>query len=159
MEKFPVIKIRKEKVMKDDVVIKKDVINFIEKIAKEFGGVYIIDVDGYKKNEANFRLYKKIAVPIWLDAYPRYVEDVMDLVIISGVNKITVRNMEEEMLKEIKDMIEKEIYLAYNNALQSSYFATKYGFKGVVLDEWQEIGGNIETWKLHLKEYVIRRVR
>ena len=158
MEKLPVIKIRKGKAMKDDVIIKKNVVDYIEKIAKEFGEVYIIDVDGYKRNSANFDLYKKIARHLWVDAYPRYVEDVMDLV-ISGISRITIRNMKEEMIKEVSNMVEKDVYLSYNNASDAVNLAKKYGFKGVVLNEWQEVGEDIETWKLYMKEYVIRRVK
>ena len=152
------IKVKRGKIMINDEVIKKDVVNFIEKIAKEHGGVYAIDLDGYKKNSANIRLYKKVARYLWIDAYPRYVEDVMDLTII-GINKITIRDMEENKLKEIKEMIENDIYLSGRNLTRTVELVKKYGFKGIVLMEGQEIKEDIETWKIYLNEYVARRIK
>ena len=93
-----------------------------------------------------------------MDAYPRYVEDVMDLVIF-GISRITIRNMKEEMIKEVSNIVEKDVYLSYNNASDAVNLTKKYGFKGVVLNEWQQVGEDIETWKLYMKEYVIRRVK
>ncbi len=152
------IKVKRGKVMMNNEVIRRDVVNFIEKIAKEHGGVYAIDLDGYKKNSANIRLYKKVARHLWIDAYPRYVEDVMDLTII-GINKITVRDMEESKLKEIKEMIENDIYLSGKNMKRNVELAKKYGFKGIVLMEGQEIKEDIETWKIYLNEYIVRRIK
>jgi len=157
MEKYPLIKVRKGKVMKDDTIIKKNVIEFIENLVKEYGIVYIMDVDGYKKNSANIQLYKKLR-HIWVDSFPRYVEDVMDLIII-GVEKITVRNMEKKMLDELKNMTDHEIYLSGEDIDNISKLAKEYGFKGIVLHEWQESKDEIETWKIYPKEYVIRRIK
>ena len=144
--------------MKDGKIIKKDVAGYIENLAKEYGSVYAIDLDGYRKNSANLSLYKKVAHRLWIDAYPRYVEDVMDLTII-GTDRITIWNMDESMLKEIKEMIERDIYLSGKDVDRVATIAKKYGFKGIVLHEGQEAKENVETWKIYLKEYVVRRIR
>ncbi len=158
MDRLPLIKVRKGKIMKDDKIIKKDVVGYIENLAKEYGSVYAIDLDGYRKNSANLGLYKKVARHLWIDAYPRYVEDVMDLTII-GTNRITIWNMDESMLKEVREMIEKDVYLSGKDVFKVASMVKKYGFKGIVLHEGQEAKEDIETWKIYLNEYVVKRIR
>ena len=159
METYPVIKIRKGKVMKNNKIIKKrDAIDFIEELGKKNGIVYAIDLDGYKKNSANLKIYKEIGKYLWIDAFPRYVDDVMDI-IITGVKRITLRDMPERELKEIKEMAEKEIFVSGKNAYEAANRAIKYNFNGVVLYEEQEIKKDIQTWKIYMNEGIIRRIK
>ncbi len=159
MQEFPLIKVRKGKIKrKEQIWKKKEAIKIVEELNKQYGGVYLIDLDGYRKNSANIDLYKKIRANIWVDAYPRYVEDVMDLIVI-GANRITIRNMEEDYLREISEMCEKEIFIAEEDEKEAIKKVRRYGFTGIVLDETQNLKGDVEIWKIYLNEEVVRRIR
>ncbi|MCD6171283.1 MAG: hypothetical protein J7J36_02550, partial [Thermoplasmata archaeon] len=107
---------------------------------------------------ANLKLYKKVGRYLWVDSYPRYLEDVMDI-IISGVERITIRDMNEEQLKEVKDISEKDIFLSGKNADEMAKFVAKYKFNGIVLSEEQEISDELQTWKIYMSEENIRRIK
>ncbi len=130
----------------------------IQEMAKDYGMVYVIDVDGYRKNSPNLELYKKVGNKIWVDSYPRYVEDVMDLIIV-GIERITIWNMKEEYLREVREMSEEEIFIGNNDVKKAVKIVKNYGFNGVVLEENQECKEDIETWKLYENEEIIRRIR
>ncbi len=159
MEKYPIIRFKRGKAMRGNEIWKKrDVVTLIKKLGKENDLVYVIDLDGYKKNSANLKLYKKVGKYLWVDSYPRYLEDVMDI-IISGVERITIRDMKEEQLKEVKDISEKDIFLSGKNADEIAKKVAKYKFNGIVLSEEQEIAHNLQTWKIYMSEGNIMRIK
>ena len=159
MEKYPIVRLKRGKAMRGNEIWKKrDVIPLIKKLGKENKLVYIIDLDGYKRNSANLKLYKKVGRYLWVDSYPRYLEDVMDI-IISGVERITIRDMNEEQLKEVKDISEKDIFLSGKNVDEMAKFVAKYKFNGIVLSEEQEISDELQTWKIYMSEENIRRIK
>ncbi len=159
MQELPIIKIRKGKIKRGEKIWKKrEAIKTIEEICREYNGVYIIDLDGYRKNSANIDVYKRIKADIWVDSFPRYVEDVMDLIIV-GINRITIRNMKEEYLKEISEICEKEIFISEKNVNEAIKKVKKYDFAGIVLEEMQNSKENVETWKIYMNEEIIRRIR
>lgn len=159
MKEFPIIRVRKGKIRRKDKIWKRrEVINIIEELCKEYKGIYVIDLDGFRKNSPNLDLYKKVDCELWIDSYPRYTEDVMDLVIV-GAEKITIRNMDDEKLQEIKEMCEKDIFLLYDDVNLAIKNVKKFGFKGIILDENQSCKESLETWKIYLNEEIIRRIR
>jgi len=161
VEEYPVVKVKGRKVKRRDVIYKgKEAMDFLEKIGKEYGMVYVIDVDGYRRNSPNLEMYKRLSANIWIDSLPRNVEDVMDL-IIYGFENISIWNMGEEPLKEIKDMCDMKnihIFIGADERKNAINIVKKYGFHGVIT-EGEEIKNDVETWKIYTGDWVIRRLR
>jgi len=158
MEEFPVIKVRKGKVKRGEKIWKKrDALQVIEELVKQYDMVYIIDVDGYNRNNTNLDLYKKIGKNLWIDSFPRRVEDVVDLIVV-GAERITIKNMEGENIKELKEICEKDIYISGDDP-DAFNKLVKYNLKGLVIEEVQEIKKDVQTWKIYKEEWVIKRVK
>lgn len=130
----------------------------LQELAKTYEMVYALDLDGYKRNEVNLELYTKARGSVWVDSFPRYVEDVMDI-IVSGVERLTVWVMDDAHLAELKDMCESEIFLRDDDAKRAAKKAKEYGFSGVVLEGGQSPGDAVETWKIDMDAEVVRRVK
>ncbi|HEC88797.1 MAG TPA: hypothetical protein ENI52_05725 [Thermoplasmata archaeon] len=160
MEEYQIIKIKRGKIKVNEKIWKKrDALKIIEELGKENKIIYAIDLDGYKRNSANLDLYKKFEGKIWVDAYPRYVEDVMDL-FITGINRVTLWNMKDEYLEKVREICDGDIFIGEKDAREAVKKARKYDFKGIVLDENQDIkADDIEVWKIYLLEEKIRRLR
>jgi len=159
VKEYPVIKVKRGKIRRGNKIWKKgEAKEVIQGMAKDYEMVYVIDVDGYRKNSPNLELYKKVGNKIWVDSYPRYVEDVMDLIIV-GIERITIWNMKEEYLREVREMSEEEIFIGNNDVKKAVKIVKNYGFNGVVLEENQECKEDIEIWKLYENEEIIRRIR
>lgn len=159
MEKYPVVRVRKGKIKRgENVWKKKEAIEVLNNLCKENEFVYVIDLDGFRKNSPNLDLYKKIYGKLWIDSYPRFVEDIMDLIVV-GAERITVRNADNDFLKEIKEICDKEIFLAGENLKELTKLIKDMGFNGIVLDEEQNFTGNLETWKIYLSDETIRRLK
>jgi len=159
VEEYPVVKVKGGKARREDVIYRgKKAREFIEELGKKYGTVYIIDVDGYRKNSPNLSFYKKISIPIWIDSFPRYVEDVMDLV-ISGFEKISIWNMNDGYLGEIKDMCDVDIFIGEEaEEEEAARKASRYGFKGIILEEEQKKVKELEAWKIYMKDWMVRRI-
>ncbi|HEC76574.1 MAG TPA: hypothetical protein ENI33_04875 [Thermoplasmatales archaeon] len=159
MEEYQIIKIKRGKIKVNEKIWKKrDALRIIEELGKENKIIYAIDLDGYRRNSANLDLYKKFGEKIWVDAYPRYVEDVMDLFII-GINRVTLWNMKDEYLEKVKEICDGDIFIGEKDAREAVKKAKRYDFKGIVLDENQNVkADNIEIWKIYLLDGKIRRL-
>ncbi|MCD6513241.1 MAG: hypothetical protein J7K61_06545 [Thermoplasmata archaeon] len=156
---YPVIKIKGGKIMYHNEISRgKKAAELLKNLTKN-GIVYVFDIDGYRKNSVNFELYMKAGKNLWIDAYPRSAEDVMDL-IISGAEKITLRDMNEDVLKEVKEMVEKDVYLSGKDVREEIKKARKMGFKGVVLyDNQDSKEEDMEIWKIYENQYIIKRIK
>ena len=122
---------------------KKNAFYALKEMHKKYDDVYIIDIDGFKKNKANIDIYKKVSSKpfLWVDSRPRYPEDVMDLV-ITGAKIVVLRPiMDDDAFREIKRMCEIEIFLA-DKDVKIIKKARKFGFDGVVLFN---VEGNVEN--------------
>ena len=159
MNEYPVIKVRGGKIKVGDEVYRgKKVIEKMEEMIADHELVYVIDLDGCKKNSPNLELYKKVDGGIWLDACPRGVEDVMDL-IVAGAEKITIWGMKEEYFKEISEAVERDIFIGGKDVRWATEMVRKYNFRGIVIEEKQESISKIETWKIFESQGFIRRVK
>ena len=155
------VKVKGRKVRRKNAIYRgKEAMNFLEKIVKDYGMVYVIDVDGYRKNSPNLDVYKKISSSIWIDTFPRNVEDVMDLVIY-GFGKLSIWNMREEYLKEINDMCDMKdirIFIGDEEMVKALNIVKKYGFHGVITEEGG-IKSDVETWRIYMDDWIVRRVK
>ncbi|MCD6331012.1 MAG: hypothetical protein J7L80_02280 [Thermoplasmata archaeon] len=159
MEGYPVVRVRKGKIKRGDNIWKrKEAVEALNNLCTENKFVYVIDLDGFRKNSPNFDLYKKVYGKLWIDSYPRFVEDVMDLIVV-GAERITVRDANSDFLKEIKEICDKEIFLAGNNLKELAKLTKDLEFNGIVLDEEQNFTGELETWKIYLSDETIRRLK
>jgi len=159
VEGYPVVRIRKGKIKRGDNIWKrKEAVEALNNLCTENKFVYVIDLDGFRKNSPNLDLYKKVYGKLWIDSYPRFVEDVMDLIVV-GAERITVRDANSNFLEKIKEICDKEIFLAGNNLKELAKLTKDLEFNGIVLDEEQSFTGELETWKIYLSDETIRRLK
>ncbi|RLF33406.1 MAG: hypothetical protein DRN07_02670 [Thermoplasmata archaeon] len=159
MDEYPFIKVKGGKIRRNNTVWRgKKAVEKLQELVKTYEMVYALDLDGYKRNEPNLELYKKVRGSVWVDAFPRYVEDVMDI-IVSGVERLTVWVMEERHLAELRDMCESEIFLRDDDAKNAARKAREYRFRGVILESGQPSGNTVEMWKIDTDAEVVRRVK
>lgn len=158
MNEHPIIKVKRGKVQRKNTIWKKkEALKIIEELSTKYEIVYAIDLDGYKKNSPNLDLYKKIKGRVWIDACPRYVEDVIDLM-ISGSERVTIWNMNDNYLRTIQDICEGEIFIGDDDIKTAVNKIKKYGFSGLVLGDNQDGKTDIESWKIHQNEEIIKKV-
>jgi len=155
------VKVKGRKIKRGDEIYRGEKAReFIEEMGKRYGMVYVMDVDGYKRNSPNLSFYKKLDCPIWIDSFPRYLEDVMDLV-VSGFERISIWDMKDENLAEVRDMCEIEIFIGDEDEKEAKRKAIKYGFKGIILEEGQREGSDgkkMEIWKIYMNEWMVKRI-
>jgi len=113
MELVPLIYVKNRKIHaeKDGKDISPDEV--LERISKD-RKIYVLDIDGIEKNKPNLCLYPKLSehYEIWVDAGPRVLGDIVDMV-MAGASNITVRkNLRHELeIPSIKDITERGIYV------------------------------------------------
>lgn len=87
--------------------------------AREHGAIYLVDLDGLRRNRPDLGLVQELAsrCPLWADAGSRFHQDVMDL-LIAGAEQVTMRYQtakDEEALRETVRLTE---HLALGMELQ-----------------------------------------
>ncbi|MEA2054415.1 MAG: hypothetical protein U9O96_04780 [Candidatus Thermoplasmatota archaeon] len=158
MEKIPLVYIERGKIAEG-----RKRFNAVEKLRelkKEYKEVYVIDMDGIKKNKSNLDVYKKVSQKpfLWIDSLPRYLEDVMDLIIV-GAKRITVGDIiDDDGLSKIRDMCDGEIFLRGKDEKDVAKKAKKFGFEGIVAVSPKE-KVDVPEWGIYLEEGVVKKVR
>lgn len=156
MDKIPLIYLKGGKLStspKDKWIRQREsIIQELSDLSQKYGQVYIVDLDGYRKNRAHLDIYRSYSreVSFWVDSAPRTPGDVMDL-FISGAHRITLiwKIMDDNYLKEIREMCTEEIYLATKDEFDKTLDkAKKIGFDGIVVmnkpNIWQTV--NKQVW-------------
>ncbi len=157
MEKMPLVYIRRGKVIEG-----KKRFNAVEKlkeIKKEHKEVYTVDMDGIKRNKPNLGIYRKISRKpfLWIDSFPRCLEDVMDLIIV-GASRVTIGDIiDDDELKRIRDMCEGELYLRGDNAAEAAEKAGRFGFDGIVIVSPKE-KVDVPAWGVYPAEGIIKKL-
>jgi hypothetical protein len=113
MEIIPIIYIKKGQIFEgrqQPQTLPKDLTNKLEETSK----LYIVDTDGLEKDAPNLNVYQKLATKyqIWVDAGPRYLEDVVDI-LTAGANRVTLRRSIfplPELIK-IREITENEVFI------------------------------------------------
>ncbi|MEM2934858.1 MAG: hypothetical protein QXF32_00625 [Candidatus Thermoplasmatota archaeon] len=142
MEEIPVVTIRGGKIRRENKIWKKkERVELMEELIEKYGMVYVVDTDG-KKGLPNLKLYKSIGKNIWADTFPRDLNDIFDL-LVCGVEKITIHDIDEKYLGEIKNTIENEIFI-----FDDIEKAKKYKFAGVVTEKDLNCNCELQIWKL-----------
>lgn len=157
MNEIPLTFIKNGKVIGED----GRAFHVLKELHKRYGDVYAIDVDGFKRNKANIDIYKKLSSKpfLWIDARPRCLEDVMDL-IISGAKVVIIRPvMGDEILEEIRGMCEIELFLAGKDK-RIIEIGRKLGFDGVVLFNVRgNVVNGIPIWIAYPRERKVKQWR
>ncbi|MFO8133709.1 MAG: hypothetical protein R6U10_07280 [Thermoplasmatota archaeon] len=122
--------------------------------------VYVVDLDGVRRNRANIDVYKAVSKKafLWLDAAPRRVEDVIDLV-VAGASRVTLGDaVPDGDLRQLVDMVESDLYLRSERPLQAERRVRRFELAGLVVDDiWRETW-NVETWRLDDDQGVAERI-
>jgi hypothetical protein len=159
VNEYPIVKMRHGKLKQGNRIWKKkEAVSTLSELSKRHGCVYVLDVDGYKRNSPNLDIYKKTKSTIWVDAYPRYAEDVMDI-LISGSEKVTIWNLNDNELKQVKDMCEGDIFIGNTDVKVAEQKISKFGFNGLILTEDQRSAMDVQTWKTYQNEEIIKQVK
>ena len=113
MEIVPLIKMHKRKILSDEPLNEKDI---IEKIG-ENSLLYILDVDGIEKDKPNLCTFQKLSkkFDLWLDFGPRNLGDVVDA-FMAGATRVTIRRdfCKQIKVNSIREITENEIYAHIN---------------------------------------------
>jgi len=156
VKEIPIVFIKNGKVFGE----KKKAFHVLKEMHKKYGDVYAIDIDGFKRNRANIDTYKKFSLKpfLWIDAFPRCPGDVMDL-IISGAKIVVLRPlMNDDDLREIRNMCEMELFLADKDK-KIVKKAKNFGFDGVVLFNIKgDVKNGIQIWGAYPKERKVIRL-
>ncbi len=121
--------------------------------------LYVVDLDGHRRNRANLDVYKKVSRKafLWLDAAPRRVEDVIDLV-VAGAARVTLGDASDDDLGRLVDMVESDLYLRSERPLQAQQRVRRFGLTGLVVDDaWRETW-TVEAWRLDDTEGLVERI-
>ena len=111
MEEMPLVYVKRGKVIEGKSRI--NAVDRLKEIRKEGKKAYVLDLDGIKRNSPNLAIYRKLAHKpfLWIDALPRCLEDVMDLVVV-GAERITIGDVVSDAeLKKIREMCDVGLFL------------------------------------------------
>ncbi len=146
---IPIIYIKKKKIVDDNgriLKVSKEIGEVVKSLGKEYGEVYLVDIDGLEKNKADLNLYGKLSHDsLWIDAGPRFLGDLVDL-FVAGASKVTIRwkMMNMQTMREARRICEGKIFLKGENV---STIAKEIGFDGIVVEKenrWRNI--DIPIW-------------
>ncbi len=134
---IPIIYIKKKKIVDDNgriLKVSKEIGEVIKSLGKEYGEVYLVDIDGLEKNKADLNLYGKLSHDsLWIDAGPRFLGDLVDL-FVAGASKVTIRwkMMDMQTMREARRICEGKIFLKGESV---STIAKEIGFDGIVVEK------------------------
>jgi hypothetical protein len=122
MNIIPLISVKKGILLdgKDGGVLSLD--DLFQRVEKD-SMLYVLDSDGIEYNNPNLELYQKLTEQciLWIDAGPRRIDDVMDI-IMAGATNLTLRNdnWSDMNLAEVFELTDDEVYLFFPSAHQES---------------------------------------
>lgn len=122
--------------------------------------LYVVDLDGYRRNRANIDVYKTVSRKafLWLDAAPRRVEDVIDLVVAGAVRVTLGDGQPDDDLRQLMDMVESDLYMRSKQPVQAERRVRRFKLAGLVIDDVWRKTWNVETWRLNNSEGVVERI-
>lgn len=158
MDRIPLVYVeRGQAIVKGD---RGSAVETLRELRGEHDLVYVVDLDGHRRNGANLAVYKKVSRKafLWLDAAPRRVEDVIDLV-VAGATRVTLGDaLQDGDLRQLMDMVESDLYLRSGRPMQAEQHVRRFGLAGLVIDDtWRETW-NVETWRLDANEGMADRI-
>lgn len=140
---IPIIYIKKKKIVDDNgriLKVSKEIGEVVKSLGKEYGEVYLVDIDGLEKNKADLNLYGKLSHDsLWIDAGPRFLGDLVDL-FVAGASKVTIRwkKMDMQTMREARRICEGKIFLKGENVstiAEIAKIAKEIGFDGIVVEK------------------------
>lgn len=158
MEKMPLAYVKSGKVV--DGNRRFDAVEKLKELGKKYGHVYVMDLDGVKRDRPNLDIYQKLSHKpfLWIDSLPRDLEDVMDIVIV-GAERVTIGDIfGDDDLRKIRDMCDIEIFLRGNDEKEAAEKAKKFGFDGVVLVSPKE-KVDVAAWGVYPVEGMVKKIR
>jgi len=125
MEVLPFINIKKGKLFLDDKSESIKIHDLIEQLGEQ-NTIYFLDQDGINKDKPNLCTYQNLAsrFDLWVDAGPRTVGDVVDLV-MAGATQLTIRNnlIQFKDLLKIKELTENKVYVSIEPQYKDQYLS------------------------------------
>jgi uncharacterized protein related to proFAR isomerase len=123
MELVPLIYINHKKIHAENEGAEIFLDEILEQSSKE-STIYILDEDGIENDEPNLNLYKKLSEQrnLWVDAGPRVLGDVVDIV-MAGATSVTLRkNVWPKVdIPTLKEITESDMYLDVDLEKQAAH--------------------------------------
>lgn len=120
----PIIRILSRKVVNEDgMILAPNPIDFINDLKERYDEIYIVDIDGMKRNKPQLKLVQKLGdeVNIWLDGGVRHTENIVDY-LIAGALKVII-NLQNFSLNELKRICSLTnnvvIFVDYENIIKN----------------------------------------
>jgi NAD(P)H-dependent flavin oxidoreductase YrpB (nitropropane dioxygenase family) len=153
---YPVVKVKAGSIRRIGTVWKKkEALENLQRLCNTNDMVYVLDVDGYRRNSPNLAFYKKIRGRLWVDADPRDVMDVMDL-FVSGAARVTLWAKDDDVMRELTELVAGDIFIRDHVFDRAVRLARTHGLAGVVT-EGTGGAGETEAWALDReKEEIVK---
>jgi len=136
MEFIPIIYIKNKRLLldkKSKEIHIDEILNYINKDRR----LYVLDMDGLKKNVPNLSIYNRLShrFELWVDAGVRVLEDIMD-VVMAGANSITIRKdmFNERDISIMDEIIDSKIYIKFDPEEENNYKTYQTTFLSPVVD-------------------------
>jgi len=133
MEEMPLVYLKRGKVIEGEKRL--NAVDKLKEIRKKHEKAYVLDLDGINKNRPNLDIYRKVSRKpfLWIDALPRRLDDVMDLVVV-GAERITIGDViGDDELKRIREICDVELFLRGDDGVKAAEKAVKFGLDGIVM--------------------------
>jgi len=158
MERIPLVHVERGQAVVEGE--RSSAVETLRELRGEHDLVYVVDLDGVRRNRANIDVYKAVSKKafLWLDAAPRRVEDVIDLV-VAGATRVTLDDaLSDDDLQQLVDMVESDLYLRSERPMQTERRVRRFELAGLVVDDaWRETW-NVETWRLNDDQGMAERI-
>lgn len=133
MERIPLIYVNNDHVLDTKGFRVKKWERFMEDVSS----VYLFDVGGMEGNKPSLELYQKVEeyATIWVDAFPRRFEDVMDTV-VAGAERVTIRkSFFNDDISKVFDAVEAEVYYGVDveEMVDKLWYNNSGGWAGVAV--------------------------
>jgi hypothetical protein len=158
MERLPLVRIEQGHIIADGKL--QPAIQGLRQLHDEHGELYVLDYDGIKYNRPNLDIFKKAfrKPSLWIDAFPRRAEDVIDLVVV-GAKRVTVRSlMGEETLRAVRALYEEELYVNDNDENEAIRLSNTLSLDGIILFEPINRERNLCTWGIYPQEKIVKKI-
>ncbi len=157
MEEMPLVYVKGGKVIEGKS--RTNAVDRLKEIRDEKKKAYVLDLDGIKRNRPNLDIYRKLSHKpfLWIDALPRRLEDVMDIVVV-GAERITIGDvMDDEELKKIREMCDIELFLRGDDGVKAAEKAVNLGLDGIVMVS-PEGRVDVPAWGVYPAQGIVKRM-
>ena len=158
MECLPLVYIERGNIIVDG--LPQPAVQKLRQMHDEHDELYVVDYDGIHNNKSNLDVFKRVSRKpfLWIDAFPRRTEDIIDLV-VAGAKRLTARiSMGEKTLRSVREFYEGELYVTAKDERSAVQICRRLNLDGVVLMEPSSRSRDTLTWGIYPKEKIVKKI-